>query len=262
MRSLWLHTSGDSWFHRTDPRSKLVAVVVLLILVLSTKNDVFTATCLGLVLVCAWFLARIPVRTTLWIVAAFVPILVAILLIQGLVRAPVHGYYLVKIGDVGLSTDGLLFGFTLVTRLIAMALAFAIFAMTTNPTDIALAINKLGVPYRYSYLSSFGLRFLPLLQEEAGTLLVAMSVRGAPGPSSRNPVARAGAVAAVLLPLLVGSLRRSIDIALAMELRGYREDRERTYIRRIGFTWRDWALLAAVVVFAAGTLVLRQQQAI
>jgi len=52
-------------------------------------------------------------------------------------------------------------------------------------------------------------------------------------------------------------LRRSVDIALAMELRGYRDDRPRTYIRRIGMKTEDYWLLAGITLFAVVSFALK-----
>jgi energy-coupling factor transport system permease protein len=184
-------------------------------------------------------------------------LIAAVTLIQALVRPAEGGAYLAQIGALHFSREGVTVGLAIGMRLTAMALTFAGFAMTTNPNDIALALTKLHIHYRYCYLTSFALRFLPLVQEEAQTLLIAMSVRGSPDPGSGNPFRRVRAVTNILLPLIVGSLRRSVDIALAMELRGYRDDRPRTYARRIGMKREDYWLLAGIVVFAGVSLTLK-----
>jgi energy-coupling factor transport system permease protein len=251
MKSLFLYASGDSFLHRVDPRTKFLGMVILLYFVLTTLIVPYMAAVLALVILLLWLAAHIPPREYAGVLVMFGPLILVVTLIQALVRPAADGAYLARIGALHFSREGVEVGLAIGLRLTAMALTFAGFAMTTNPNDIALALTKLRIHYRYAYLTSFALRFLPLVQEEARTLLTAMSVRGSPDPDSPNPFKRARAVMNMLLPLIVGALRRSVDIALAMELRGYRDDRARTFVRRIEFKREDYLLLAGIVAFAA-----------
>jgi len=257
VKSLFLYAGGDSLLHRADPRTKFLGILVLLYFVLTTLVVPYMAAMLALVVLVLWLLARIPPREYAPVLATFVPLIAIVTLMQAVVRPAAGDAYLARIGSVRLSSEGFTVGLAIGMRLMTMALTFAAFAMTTNPNDIALALTKLRIHYRYCYLTSFALRFLPLVQDEAATLLTAMSVRGSPDPSSSNPVKRARAVTNILLPLIVGSLRRSVDIALAMELRGYRDDRPRTYIRRIGMKTEDYWLLAGITLFAVVSFALK-----
>jgi energy-coupling factor transport system permease protein len=257
MKSLFLYSSGDSFLHRADPRTKFAAIIIVLYFVLTTLVVPYMAAVLALVILVLWLLGRIPPREYASVLLTFVPLIVVVTVMQALVRPAAGDAYLAEVGGLRFSREGVTVGLAIGMRLTAMALTFAAFAMTTNPNDIALALTKLRIHYRYSYLTSFALRFLPLVQDEAQTLLMAMSVRGSPDPAATNPFQRARAVTNMLLPLIVGSLRRSVDIALAMELRGYRDDRPRTYVRRIEMKWEDYCLIAGIALFAIASLGLK-----
>ena len=257
MKSLFLYASGDSFLHRADPRTKFVAIIVLLYFVLTTLVVPYMAATLALVVLVLWLLGGIAPREYAPVLLTFIPLIAVVTLMQALVRPATGDAYLGQVAGLRLSREGITVGLAIGLRLTAMALTFAAFAMTTDPNDIALALTKLRIHYRYCYLTSFALRFLPLVQEEAATLLTAMAVRGSPDPTAANPLRRARAVMHMLLPLIVGSLRRSVDIALAMELRGYRDDRPRTYVRRIGMKAEDYWLFAGLACFAVASLTLK-----
>jgi energy-coupling factor transport system permease protein len=257
MKSLFLYASGDSFLHRADPRTKFLAIIVLLYFVLTTLVVPYMAAVLALVVLTLWLLGRISPREYAPVLATFLPLIAVVTLIQALVRPAAEGTYLAEVAGLRFSREGVTVGLAIGMRLMAMALTFAAFAMTTDPNDIALALTRLRIHYRYCYLTSFALRFLPLVQEEAQTLLTATAIRGSADPAARNPFKRARAVVNILLPLMVGALRRSVDISLAMELRGYRDDRPRTYTRRIGMKRQDYWLLAGIAVFAAVSFTLK-----
>jgi energy-coupling factor transport system permease protein len=98
---------------------------------------------------------------------------------------------------------------------------------------------------------------LPLVQDELDLLREAVAARAHPHAEARNPLKGLPIVVKTLPPLAIGTLRRSIDIALAMELRGYRSRSPRTYVRRLQFKAVDAVALVAVALFLAGSWTLR-----
>lgn len=254
MASGVLYRPGSSVLHRTDPRAKFVGLLAVLALALTTTDLAFMGVLLAVVVAALTILGRLTPRTYGRLLVVLVPLAVLVTIAQGLVQ---QGDALLTLGAVDVTANGLLLGGAIALRLCVMALVFAGFAMTTDPTDIALGVHRLGVPYKFAYLTSFGFRFLPLVQNEARTLLTAMSVRASGDPVSLNPYRRARALLRMVLPLMVGSLRRSGDIALAMELRGYGARRDRTFVRTLRFGAGDWAFLLVVVVVLAVVVFVR-----
>jgi energy-coupling factor transport system permease protein len=235
----------------------VLAVVAVLAMVFVVDSPVYSLGVAVGVIVVLHALGRIPPWEYAGLLLLFTPLIVVFTLIQSVSYHPIGAHELVRVGPVSATWEGARFGLAVSTRLVTMGLTFALFAMTTNPMDIALAVTALGVPYRYSYLTSFALRFLPLVQDEMNTLRGAIAARAHPWVEARNPLKRLAVVVYALTPLAIGSLRRSIDIALAMELRGYRARTSRTYLRTLRFKALDAAALVAVAAFVAGSLALR-----
>lgn len=240
-----LYRPGNTFFHRADPRVKLFIILGILALALTTTRlDVLIALIL-LVTISLGLGAGLTPASYWKALVVVVPLIILLTLLQSLVQS---GEAAFMIGTVSFSQHGILLGLALGARLMAMGVCFYGFSVTTSPADIALALNRLGVPYKFSYLTSFAFRFLPLMQDEARTLLTAMAVRGTSEGSSKNPIRRGRALVRMLFPMLVGSMKRSGDIALSMELRGYGLPGKRTFHRTLHFRAVDGALLAGMVV--------------
>jgi energy-coupling factor transport system permease protein len=257
MKSLFLFAGGTSPLHRMDPRTKVLIVVAVLTMIFTVGDPVYSLlVAIGVVGV-LWVFGRIPPWEYGELLLLFTPLIVVFTLIQSVSYHPIGAHELFRIGPVSMTLEGARFGLSVSTRLVTMGLTFAMFAMTTNPMDIALAVTKLGIPYRYSYLTSFALRFLPLVQDEMNTLRGAIAARAHPYVESRNPWKRVAVVVYALPPLAIASLRRSIDIALAMELRGYRAETTRTYLRALRLKAVDAVALVGLALFVAVTFLLR-----
>lgn len=251
-----LFQPGTTFLHRADPRVKILMILVVLGLALMTTRLDVLAVLTFVVFAGLLTLAGIG-PTRYWkAIVLIVPLVLLLTLLQALVQG---GEAVATIGSVSFSREGILLGLGIGLRLVAMGICFYGFAVTTSPSDIALALNRVGIPYKFAYLTSFAFRFLPLMQDEARTLLTAMAVRGSPESASRNIFLRGRAIVRMLFPMLVGSMRRSGDISLSMELRGYGLPGPRSYYRQLRFGGRDLALFLGIVLFAMALIIMRIQ---
>lgn len=253
MSGTMLYRPGTSFMHRTDPRAKFLLILCVLVVALSTTRlDVLVALT-ALVVLALSVLARITPRNYGKALLFIVPLIVLLTLLQSLVQ---DGPALATVGGLGLSREGVLLGLGIGLRLFAMGICFYGFSVTTSPSDIALGLNRIGVPYKFAYLTSFAFRFLPLMQDEAQALLTAMALRGSPENSTANPFRRGRVLVRMMFPMLVASMKRSGDIALSMELRGYGSKGRRTYLRQLRFRPSDAAAAVVVVLVAAALVAL------
>jgi energy-coupling factor transport system permease protein len=134
-----------------------------------------------------------------------------------------------------------------------MGIAFIAFSLTTDPFDWGLSLYQAGLPYKPAFMFAFALRFFPLLQEELATIRNALRARGYRAVDTRNPVSLVLGVSVSMFPLAVGALRRSQDIAMSMELRGFSFP-EATGVKRVIF--RDIRIRTWDKVCIALTLLL------
>jgi energy-coupling factor transport system permease protein len=160
-----------------------------------------------------------------------------------------------------LSVPGFFFGLDIGFRIVAMGFAFVLFSMTTDPFHWGLAMYRAGIPYKGAFMFAFGMRFYPLLQEEYFVIRDALKARGSDLLSSMNPVKLINGVAASAIPLGLGALRRSQNIALAMELRGFSFPEQtgvpRVLYRDVRMRTADWVVSAVFLLLVALALALR-----
>lgn len=131
---------------------------------------------------------------------------------------------------------------TMALRLPAMILWFSLFFVSTSPDDFISMMESLRIPPVISLSFSLALRFVPVMAEEAQRILDAQTSRGLEF-SGRNPIKRIKSMLPVLIPLIVVSIKRSIEVAEALEIKGYDPDVRRTHVVKLEFCRRDWAIV-------------------
>jgi energy-coupling factor transport system permease protein len=233
----------DSPLHRLDPRVKAlwVALGVLVIFTVEEWRVLLGVLAINVLLVRA---AGIELRALLPMFQVLLLFGIVILVFQLLFRG---GPVIVSIGPLGLHWEGLWITREVWLRLANLALFFAQFIMWTHPTDIALMWVSIGIPYRYAMLGALAVRFFPILQGEVGRIQDAQRVRGRALHTTRQRIA---GMVTVVLPFVLRVLKRTNDVAVAMELRGYGFAPTRTFGRALAMRAADWAVAAALAVAA------------
>jgi energy-coupling factor transport system permease protein len=262
VKFLYQFSAGDSFVHRLDPRTKLVFLLCFLIATFLVPQP----WVMPLVIVAIiWSLAGISPLEYLPFLLFLLPLMVAITLVHVLADGPPFlGFTL--LGVVPLSRVGLEAGLLVAFRLAAMGIAFIMFSMTTDPFDWGMAMYLSGLSYKVAFMFAFAMRFFPLLQEELVVIRNALTARAYHAVGSRNPATFLVGVGVSIMPLGLGALRRSQDIALAMELRGFNYAEangvRRTVFRDIRLRSADYAvmltsiallILSAVIAIQVGS---------
>lgn len=179
------------------------------------------------------------------------PLMLGVTLVHLLTRP--GPYFFTAFGFLHLSTPGLQSGLSIAFRLAAMGVAFMMFSMTTDPFDWGLSMYKNGLPYRIAFMFAFAMRIFPLIQEELTVIRNALAARTYDAVGTSNPIVILRGAIVSAFPLIVGSLRRSQEIALAMEMRGLSVAEElgvqRTLFRDIQLRRQDYVVMAGAFLF-------------
>jgi energy-coupling factor transport system permease protein len=138
------------------------------------------------------------------------------------------------IGELTITREELASAALASLRLAAVGLAFAVYALRLDHDSL---LGAAGWARRSSLAVALATRLVPTLERDAHGLVEALQGRGIEVHGAR-------ARARLLSPLLAGSLERALNLAEAMEARGFgRAGRTRT--PRPGWTRLDGAALAA-----------------
>jgi energy-coupling factor transport system permease protein len=118
--------------------------------------------------------------------------------------------------------------------------------LTTSPDHLGLALEQTHVPYEFSFAFTTAVRFVPVLAEEAQTIMDAQKARGLEMEKG-NFMKRIRNYIPVLIPLIVSAIRRSLELAEAMESRAWGATKKRTNLYALKLRRGDFALLAITV---------------
>ncbi len=245
MTLLTSYLSQESFFHRLDPRTKLIwlttGVVACLLLDQIAVSLALIAMVLGSSVV-----AKLDLRSLLPITRIFSVLAVGMILIQLLFHS--DSGPLLWLGPVALHREGFPLAVQGTLRLYCVVLFSFQFTMWTHPADLSQALVKTGVPYRYAMLAGLALRFFPIVEKELGDILDA---QGGRGMELGSPLRKGLALAPITVSLCLRTLRRANEVALAMELRGYGFRRHRSYLHTIAYRPADYAMTATLAVSLA-----------
>jgi energy-coupling factor transport system permease protein len=123
----------------------------------------------------------------------------------------------------------------LTVRFMVLIESFSVFFLTTSPDLLGLALEQSHVPYELCFAFTTAVRFVPVLADEAQTIMDAQKARGLELEGG-NFVKKIKNYIPILIPLIVNAIRRSLELAETMESRAWGATKNRTnlYILKMG----------------------------
>lgn len=263
MRSITIgqYIPTDSVIHRLDPRTKIMATLMYIVLLFLIRNFSGYAMVLG-------YLALITILAKLkfsylykGLRGVFFLILFTTALNLFLTRG--QGEPLFQLGFVRIYREGLNLALYMTLRLIFLVLGTSLLTLTTSPIELTDGIEKLLSPFKrfgmpaheLAMMMSIALRFIPTLMDETDKIMKAQMARGADF-ESKNLVKKARSLIPILVPLFISSFRRAEDLAMAMEARCYRGGEGRTRMKELMYTHHDFIAYAVFAVLVGGIILI------
>ena len=131
-------------------------------------------------------------------------------------------------------------------RFVVLVESFSVFFLTTSPDHLGLALEQTRVPYEFAFAFTTAVRFVPVLAEEAQTIMDAQKARGLELEKG-GFLKRIRNYVPVLIPLIVSAIRRSLELAEAMESRAWGATKKRTNLYALKLHRGDFVLLAITI---------------
>ena len=220
--------------HLLDPRAKFLLVVGLIVPSLLFAN---------IYVMVGLLLAQLPLLVLGRVGRRWVLSLRAGVFLSGLIFV------------VNLFTGSLLSAVALTLRFLVLLTAFSLFFMTTSPDDLGLALDKvrvvrwlsrkwLGYPNALSFTFTTAVRLVPTLAVDAQTVVDAQRSRGLELDKG-NLLRRVRNYIPILIPLLLIAIRRSLELAEALESRGFPGKEGRTSLFQLKLKAPDYLIMAA-----------------
>lgn len=163
-------------------------------------------------------------------------------------------------GPYTVTAEQLFYHLNLVLKYLASIPVLLLFVCTTDPSEFAASLNRIGVSYKVSYSVALALRYIPDIQRSYHDISQSQQARGIEMSKKESLVKRLKAASAILIPLILSSMDRIEVISNAMELRGFGKGRTRTWYRARKFRAADiacMALCALLLVVAVMDTVVR-----
>lgn len=136
-------------------------------------------------------------------------------------------------------------------RFIVVTSTMSWFFLTTSPDDLGLSLEQIGVPSDFSFAFTMAIRFVPVIGNEFQSVYDAQRSRGLEMEKG-NFIQRIRNYVPIMVPVFVDTIRRTYEIADAMEVRAFGAKPKRTRLNILVVKPTDWALLfAAFLLFAA-----------
>ncbi len=252
---------GNSIIHKLDPRSKLTFVFLFIIAVFLANNAITYSLILAFTL-SVIFSSRIRLY---FILNGLKPILflVAFTLIMHIFFTK-EGPLLFEWKFIKIYEEGIRQGIFISIRFLILVLMTSVLTLTTSPISITDGMEDLLGPFKrfklpvheLALMMSISLRFIPTLMDETDKILKAQLARGS-DISTGSIKQRIRSVIPLLVPLFVSAFKRAEDLAVAMEVRGYRGGEGRTRYRQLKWQWRDTAALFVLAILVSVLIWLR-----
>ena len=250
----------DSIIHRLDPRTKIIFTLIYVITLFFYRNP-FLYLAAFIVLAVYIRLSNVPLRFILKGVKA----LGWIILFTGLVNLfSVSGievlfeWKFIRITEAGVES-----AIYLVLRLVFMIIGSSMMTYTTTPNALTDGLEKmlgwmkkLHVPvHEFAMIMSIALRFVPILTEELDKIMKAQMARGIDFKEG-NLLERLRKLLPIMIPLFVSAVRRSNELALAMDARCYHGGEGRTKMKPLQYRRKDYIAYSLIIVYLIGMIMI------
>lgn len=152
------------------------------------------------------------------------------------------------VGPYTITKEQLFYEFNVILKYFATIPMALLFILTTEPSEFAASLNKLGISYKAAYTVSIALRYIPDIQRDYRDISFSQQARGIDLSKKEKLMKRIKNSTAILMPLIFSSLDRIDKISLAMELRAFGHSKKRTWYNFRKFDKMDYL---SILIFIA-----------
>lgn len=259
---LFSYNYEDTFIHRLSGLTKLICFIMLTFAVMFSYD---IRVILGVLLFSALILRASKIRwSQIKLMVIYVLIFLAVNAFITFLFSPEQGveiygtrHPLFKLfGPFIVTQEQLFYQTTKFFKYASVIPLGIIFLLTTNPSELASSLNRVGVHYKASYALSLTLRYFPDLQRVYHDISQAQQARGLEMGGKASLKDRFKNSLMVVIPLIFSTLDRIEVITNAMDLRGFGKGRKRTWFNTSRINREDILALLVSLGIAAVTLLV------
>ena len=154
-------------------------------------------------------------------------------------------------GNYTFTYEQLFYEFNVVLKYFTIVPSVFMFITSTNPSEFAASLNRIGFPYTICYSVAIALRYIPDVQSDFYRIKNAQEARGIEMSGRANIFSRLKNMSAILFPLIFTSMERIDSVSSAMELRGFGKNKKRTWYSGRKLEKQDILIIAGIFVLSA-----------
>jgi len=238
----------DSPVHRLNPLTKLFIMLLYWGTALFTFNIPVLLTLILLTLP-LYPISRIPLRVLRVILSIMVGIFILFIIINGFMfyggKTPLFFFFIWPF-----TLEGLVFGFAVCLKILSVVMMIPLLTMTTTLPKLMAGLAALKLPYKFIFTFGVAMRLVPLVTSTYFDIMASQRLRGHDLGEMNYFKRLVKGYVPLFIPLVLTMLRRTADMDIAIESRGFGAPEKRTYLEEMRPSRADIAALAlALVVF-------------
>lgn len=263
MVNLFNYIEKDSPIHRLSGATKLSALILISFAAMTTFDTRFLVF-LTLLAFVSFRVSRIRMKEVkILFLFTFIFMILNNILIY--IFSPEHGVTLYGTRHVlftgwrkwTITAEQLFYHLNVVLKYLATIPFVMLFVSTTEPSEFASSLNRIGVSYKIAYSVSLALRYIPDIQKEYHEISLSQQARGLEMASGKQKlIKRLKNAASMLFPLIISSMDRIEVISNAMELRGFGKGKKRTWYSSRPFRAGDWITIIVSILLLLVSILL------
>ena len=252
----------DSVIHKLNGAAKLICFLFWTTAIMLTYDTRFLMflTVLGFILFKVSKIRFKEIKIVFYLISIFLILnLLMIFLFSPLEGTKIYGtqHDVFKIfGNYVVTQEQLFYEFNIFIKYFSVIPVALLFVITTHPSEFASSLNRIGVPYKFSYAVSIALRYIPTVQEDFITISKAQQAKGIDISRNVKLTTRIKNVSYTLLPLIFSSIDKIDVISNAMLLRGFGKRNRRTWYQARKMKASDMVAILITGIFVIVSLIL------
>ena len=252
----------DSVIHKLNGAAKLICFLFWTTAIMLTYDTRFLMflTVLGFILFKVSKIRFKEIKIVFYLISIFLILnLLMIFLFSPLEGTKIYGtqHDIFRIfGNYVVTQEQLFYEFNIFIKYFSVIPVALLFVITTHPSEFASSLNRIGVPYKFSYAVSIALRYIPTVQEDFITISKAQQAKGIDISRNVKLTTRIKNVSYTLLPLIFSSIDKIDVISNAMLLRGFGKRNRRTWYQARKMKMPDIIAIFVTAIFVIISIVL------
>lgn len=244
-----LYIENQSYIHLLDPRIKLMFFIVSAVIVFFldlTGMFFYSANILLILIISKSYLNVFKVKY----------IMLSIFIFSFLIWSFANSTGTKLIGPF--TTEGVEEGLLTGLRLISLMSIGIIMISTTKIEDLSIALIKFGLPYKLVFSFTTTLRLIPIVLDSVEDIRNAQKLRGIGNINRKaSPIKKLKENVPLLIPIIAKTLKRTNDLAIALEVKCFGIMDTRTQYNSISFSKNDGLFLVIIFVMISISLYIR-----